>query len=91
MSEPSLPLVTFRALERKGLAYRDHEAHPASPLGQRIAPTPLGLFALARFTGLTFPSSAARLWPSHPPKHLTAAPTALPSPHHPDRGDRPCR
>ncbi|MEE1765271.1 hypothetical protein [Streptomyces sp. SP18BB07] len=70
-----IAITTWRALERKGLAHRDHAAHPASALGQRLALTPLGLRVLNHVTGLAFPPSATRLWPPAPPQHFTAHPT----------------
>ncbi|ULR48493.1 hypothetical protein [Streptomyces deccanensis] len=76
-----IAITTRRALERKGLAHRDHAAHPASALGQRLALTPLGLSVLNHVTGRTFPPSATRLWPPAPPRHITAHPTdQTPSP-----------
>ncbi|MFF4361560.1 hypothetical protein [Streptomyces sp. NPDC001604] len=71
-----IAIATWHALERKGLAHRDRAAHPASAIGQRLAPTPLGLTVLAHFSGVTFPPSAVQLWPPDPPKHFTTAPAA---------------
>ncbi|MFJ9900699.1 hypothetical protein ACIQPR_45985 [Streptomyces sp. NPDC091280] len=73
-SSSLLPIRTWQALERKGLVHRDHAAHPASALGQRLALTPRGLAVLSYRPGKVFPLSATRLWPPAPPAHLTAAP-----------------
>ncbi|MDF3292391.1 hypothetical protein [Streptomyces silvisoli] len=69
-----IAITTWRALERKGLVHRDRDAHPASAIGQRLAPTPLGLSVLNHLSGVTFPPSATQLWPPNPPKHFTTAP-----------------
>ncbi|MEU1477080.1 hypothetical protein [Streptomyces sp. NPDC005760] len=71
-----IAITTWHALERKGLAYRDHTAHPASLIGQRLALTPKGLAVLNHLAQATFPSSATRLWPPAPPRHFTAHPSA---------------
>ncbi|MEU9396947.1 hypothetical protein AB0D86_44025 [Streptomyces sp. NPDC048324] len=71
-----IAITTWHALERKGLAYRDHTAHPASLIGQRLALTPKGLAVLNHLAQATFPSSATQLWPPAPPRHFTAHPTA---------------
>ncbi|MFF9040547.1 hypothetical protein ACF090_34355 [Streptomyces sp. NPDC014892] len=70
-----IAITTWQALDRKGLAHRDHAAHPASALGQRLALTPLGLSILNHVTELAFPPSANQLWPPAPPQHFTAHPT----------------
>lgn len=75
-SSSHIAITTWHALERKGLAYRDHTAHPASLIGQRLALTPKGLAVLNRLAQATFPSSATQLWPPAPPRHFTAHPTA---------------
>lgn len=71
-----IAITTWRALERKSLAHRDRDAHPASAIGQRLAPTPLGLTVLAHLSGVTFPPAATQLWPPDPPKHFTTAPVS---------------
>lgn len=71
-----IAITTWHALERKGLAYRDHTAHPASLIGQRLALTDKGLAVLNHLAEATFPASATQLWPPAPPRHFTAHPTA---------------
>ena len=71
-----IAITTWHALERKGLAHRDHTAHPASLLGQRLALTHKGLAVLNHLAQTSFPSSATRLWPPAPPRHFTAHPSA---------------
>ncbi|MGW0710504.1 hypothetical protein ACWD4G_31880 [Streptomyces sp. NPDC002643] len=83
-----IAITTWRALEGKRLVHRDHDAHPSSPIGQRLALTPLGLAVLNHFHRLTFPVSATRLWPPAPPAHLTTLPTA-PPPARPAAPTRP--
>jgi hypothetical protein len=85
-SSSPLPIRTWQALERKGLAHRDHAAHPASALGQRLALGPRGLAVLNHLPGKVFPLSTTRLWPPAPPAHLTAAPRL---PAHGSRTIRP--
>ncbi|WP_416986166.1 hypothetical protein, partial [Streptomyces sp. T028] len=70
-----IAITTWHALERKGLAYRDTAAHPASLIGQRLALTHKGLAVLNHLAQATFPSSATRLWPPAPPRHFTAHPS----------------
>ncbi|MDX2872708.1 hypothetical protein [Streptomyces ipomoeae] len=70
-----IAITTWNALERKGLAYRDHTAHPASLIGQRLALTYKGLAVLNHLAQATFPSSATQLWPPAPPRNFTAHPT----------------
>ncbi|MFF3332745.1 hypothetical protein ACFYWX_24815 [Streptomyces sp. NPDC002888] len=72
-----IAITTWNALERKGLAYRDDTAHPASLIGQRLALTVKGLAVLNHLSQATFPSSATQLWPPAPPRHFTSAPSAL--------------
>ncbi|MCL6737718.1 MULTISPECIES: hypothetical protein [Streptomyces] len=69
-------ITTWRALERKGLAHRDLDAHPASAIGQRLAATPLGLTVLKHLSGVAFPPAATQLWPPDPPRHFITAPAA---------------
>ncbi|MGW0744097.1 hypothetical protein ACWD3I_29805 [Streptomyces sp. NPDC002817] len=69
-----IAITTWRALERKRLVHRDHQALPGSPLGQRLALTDLGLAVLNHFHPNSFPASATELWPPSPPAHLTALP-----------------
>ncbi|MER6531647.1 hypothetical protein [Streptomyces sp. NPDC001508] len=71
-----IALTTWRALERKGLAHRDQDAHPASVIGQRLAPTLLGLAVLRHISRVAFPPSAAQLWPPTPPAHFIKVPAS---------------
>ncbi|NJQ03315.1 hypothetical protein [Streptomyces zingiberis] len=71
-----IAITTWHALERKGLAYRDAAAHPASLIGQRLALTHKGLAVLNHLAQATFPASVTHLWPPAPPRHFTAHPTA---------------
>ncbi|PIM71295.1 hypothetical protein CTU88_14340 [Streptomyces sp. JV178] len=71
-----IAITTWHALECKGLAYRDHTAHPASLIGQRLALTHRGLAVHNHLSPATFPASTTRLWPPAPPGHFTAPPTA---------------
>ncbi|GAA3500721.1 hypothetical protein GCM10019016_078280 [Streptomyces prasinosporus] len=77
-----IAFTTWHALERKGLAYRDHTAHPASLLGQRLALTGKGLAVLNHLSRASFPPSATQLWPPAPPRHYTSAPSAPNTPRH---------
>lgn len=70
-----IAITTWRALERKGLAYRDHTAHPASVMGQRLALTRKGLAVLNSLTHATYPSTATELWPPAPPPRFTSPPS----------------
>ncbi|WP_449342311.1 hypothetical protein, partial [Streptomyces aurantiogriseus] len=70
-----IAITTWHALERKGLAYRDHTAHPASLMGQRLALTPKGLAVLNHLARATYPSTATELWPPAPPAHFTSPPS----------------
>ncbi|MFI5795884.1 hypothetical protein [Streptomyces sp. NPDC051677] len=71
-----IAITTWHILERKGLAYRDHTAHPTSLLSQRLALTHKGLAVLNYHAQATYPSSATRLWPPTPPRQFTSHPTA---------------
>lgn len=71
-----IAMSTWNALERKGLAYRDRTADPASVIGQRLALTHKGLAVLNHLSRATYPSSATQLWPPAPPPHFTARPSA---------------
>ncbi|NUS85363.1 MAG: hypothetical protein HOY75_22205 [Streptomyces sp.] len=71
-----IAITTWNALERKGLAYRDDIAHPASLIGQRLALTGKGLAVLNHLSQATFPSSATQLWPPAPRRRFTSAPSA---------------
>lgn len=73
-SSSRIAIATWLALERKGLAYRDAIAHPASLVGQRLALTPKGLAVLNHVSNVIFPSSATRLWPRALPPQFTARP-----------------
>ncbi|MET9832786.1 hypothetical protein ABZ078_26580 [Streptomyces sp. NPDC006385] len=86
-SSTHIAITTWRALERKGLAHRDHAAHPASLIGQRLALTRKGLAVLNHLARATFPSSATQLWPPAPPPQYTSLPSAQGArpPHAPRR------
>jgi hypothetical protein len=71
-----IAITTWNALERKGLAYRDRTADPASVIGQRLALTHKGLAVLNHLSRATYPSSATQLWPPAPPPHFTTRPSA---------------
>ncbi|MFF0201945.1 hypothetical protein [Streptomyces sp. NPDC005017] len=69
-----IAIATWHALERKGLAYRDHAAHPASVMGQRLALTRRGLAVLNHLAGRAYSSTATELWPPSPPAQFTSHP-----------------
>ncbi|MGW2051628.1 hypothetical protein ACWCPF_41815 [Streptomyces sp. NPDC001858] len=81
-SSTHIALTTWHALERKGLAYRDHTAHPASVVGQRLALTFEGLAVLNHLTGRAYSSTATELRPPAPPPHFTSRPS-IPAPRAP--------
>ncbi|NGO45122.1 hypothetical protein [Streptomyces ureilyticus] len=70
-----IAITTWHALERKGLAYRDHTAHPASLMGQRLALTRKGLAVLNHISPVTYPSTTTQLRPPAPPPHFTSHPS----------------